>query len=124
MTPPEWDEDDRLLEELRRAAARAGKPTPTMITAGYAAYSWATVDAELAVLTHDSMAEQPADVRSAPSEGRALVFEGVQLSVELEQNANGLVGQLVPPSAGQVTLLRPDGEPAHADVDEMGCFTF
>jgi hypothetical protein len=124
MTPPGWDEDDRLLEELRRAVARAGKPTPTMIAAGYAAYSWATVDAELAALTHDSMTEQPTLVRGAPSEGRALVFEGAQQSVELEQNADGLVGQLVPPGTGQVTLLGPDGELAHADVDEMGCFTF
>ena len=46
MTSQGWDEDD-LLEQLRRAVRQAGTPTPTMIAAGQAAYSWRTVDAEL-----------------------------------------------------------------------------
>jgi hypothetical protein len=119
-----WDDDDQLLDHLRAAARQAGAPTPTMIAAGQAAFSWRTVDAELAALTHDSAAQDPALVRSTATAPRTVVFEGAQLSVELEQFEEGLVGQLIPPTPGEVALLGPEGELAHATVDELGCFSF
>jgi hypothetical protein len=45
MTAPRWDDDDRLLDELRAALRQAGPPTPTMTAAGHAAFSWGSVDA-------------------------------------------------------------------------------
>jgi hypothetical protein len=119
-----WDEDNILLEELRTAIRQGGAPTPTMTAAGYAAYSWASVDAELAALTHDSLVDEAVGVRGASSGPRDLIFEGTQVSVELEQDPNCLVGQLVPPTTGEVSLLRPNGELAHTDVDELGRFRF
>jgi hypothetical protein len=52
------------------------------------------------------------------------VFEGRALAVELERDAERLVGQLVPATPGQVTLLGPDGELGRCDVDEWGRFRF
>jgi hypothetical protein len=124
MTASGWDQDDDLLEELRTAVRQAGSPTPAMIAAGQAALSWATVDAELAALTHDSLLEEAVGVRGASSSTRDLVFEGTEMSVELEQNPDCLIGQLVPPATGEVTLLHPGGEVARTDVDEFGRFRF
>jgi hypothetical protein len=124
MATSPWDEDDELLEELRAAVRQAGTPTPAMVAAGAASSSWATVDADLAALTHDSLVDRVAGVHGTTTGPRDLVFEGRQLSVEVEQEPHSLLGQLVPPSPGQVTLLGPDGELARTDADELGRFRF
>jgi len=95
-----------------------------MIAAAQAAYFWRTVDAELAALTHDSLTDTSTLVRGGSAAPRTLVFESESMSVELEQTEEGLVGQLVPPSHGEVTLQGPDGELGHATIDELGCFCF
>jgi hypothetical protein len=124
VTSQGWDEDD-LLEQLRTAVRQAGAPTPTMIAAGQAAFSWRTIDAELVALTHDSLADESVLVRSSDAAPRSLVFEGRERSVELDETEDGLVGQLVPPTSGEVALLSPGGEEiAHAAIDELGCFCF
>jgi hypothetical protein len=94
-----------------------------MTTAGQAAFSWRSVDAELALLSEESAAAESAMVRGAPTGSRTLEFQGTRLSVELEETDAGLVGQLVPPTSGQVTLLGPGGELGQAAADELGCFT-
>jgi hypothetical protein len=124
MTAPGPGEDDDLLDELRAALHRAGTPTAAMAAAGPAAFSWRTVDAELAALTHDSLVDEPVGVRGASSGPRDLVFEAGERSVELERDQDCLVGQLVPAAPGQVALLRPDGELDRTDVDEWGRFRF
>jgi hypothetical protein len=124
VTASGWEEDDALLDELRAAVRQAGEPTPAMIAAGRAAISWATVDAELAVLTRDSWVDDAVGVRGASSAPRELVFETKQLSVEIEQEPDCLVGQLVPPSDGEVVLLTPGGELARVEADELGRFRF
>jgi len=116
-------DDDRLLEDLRAALQQAGEPTPTMAAAAEAAFSWRTIDAELAVLSEDSAAADPALVRGAPAGPRTLEFQGTHLSVEFEETETGLVGQLVPPTPGRITLLGPGGELGRASADELGCFT-
>jgi len=116
--------DDALLAELAEATRRAGEPTATMAAAAEAAYSWRTVDAELAALTYDSMADEAVLVRDAGTASRQLVFEGEGLAVELELSPAGLVGQLVPPSAGTVTLFSPTGVVAAVEADALGLFRF
>lgn len=118
------ESDDELLAGLAEAARHAGEPTSRMVTAGEAAFSWRTIDAELAQLTYDSMADEAALVRDAGTASRQLVFEGAGLAVELEHTSNGLVGQLVPATTGNVTLLGPAGEVASVQTDELGCFCF
>lgn len=116
--------DDALLAALADATRQAGEPTGTMAAAAEAAFSWRTIDAELAALTYDSMADEAALVRDAGTTSRQLVFEGEALGVELEHTPDGLVGQLVPPASGSVTLLGPAGELASAEADELGLFRF
>jgi hypothetical protein len=116
--------DDELLAELADARQRAGEPTGTMAAAAEAAYSWRTIDAELAALTYDSMADEAALVRDAGTTTRQLVFEGEGLAVELEHTTDSLVGQLVPPARGTVTLLRPTGELTTVEADALGLFRF
>jgi hypothetical protein len=124
VTPQGWDEDD-LLEQLGAALRYAGTPTPAMIAAGQAAFSWRTVDAELVALTHDSLADEALLVRSSEAAPRSLLFEGGQLSVELDKSDDGLVGQLLPPTLGEAALLGPDGKELEtAAIDELGCFCF
>jgi hypothetical protein len=122
MTASERDDDDRLLDELRAALRQAGSPTPTMIAAGRAAFSWGSIDAELAALTHDSLRDELTGVRGPAAPPRTLVFSGAEVSVELELTGSGLAGQLVPPTAGEITLWGPDAELAAASADELGCF--
>jgi hypothetical protein len=124
MTTPGPDEDQRLLQDLRAAVRWAGGPTPRMRAAAAAAYSWRTVDAELAALTQDSLTDEPSLVRGGAAGPRTLVFEGASTTVELEQTEEGLVGQLDPPTGGGVTLEGPSGELGHAEADELGCFRF
>ena len=116
--------DDELLADLAEARRRAGDPTGTMAAAADAAYSWRTIDAELAALTYDSMADEAALVRDAGTASRQLVFEGEGLAVELEHTPEGLVGQLVPPSPGTVMLFGPGGELATVQADALGLFRF
>jgi hypothetical protein len=110
------------LDELRTAIRQAGSPTPTMIAAGHAAFSWRTIDAELAALTHDSLQDEMAAVRGPAAPTRTLIFTAAELSVELEQTATSLIGQLIPPTSGEVVLSGPGGEIATATADELGCF--
>jgi len=117
-------EDAARLEGRRAGVRAAGTPTGARAAAPRAAFSWRTVDAELAALTHDSLVDEPVGVRGASSGPRDLVFEGRELSVELERDEDCLVGQLVPATPGEVTLLRPEGEVDRTDVDEWGRFRF
>jgi len=127
MATSRWDEDDDLLEELRSALRSAGAPTAAMREAGSAAYSWLTVDAELAVLTYDSLVDHADGVRGS-SGPRDLVFEGERMSVEVEHDPACLVGQTVPPGTGEAALIGPGPDPgevlAQSVVDELGRFRF
>lgn len=114
--------DEELLAALGEATRQAGEPTPTMAAAAEAAYAWRTVDAELAALTYDSLADEAALVRDAGAATRQLVFEGETLGVELEHGPEGLVGQLVPPGPGVVTVLGPAGELSRVEADDLGLF--
>ncbi len=124
MAVPGPGEDEDLLDELRAAVRGAGTPTAAMADAARAAFSWRTVDAELAALTSDSLVDEPAGVRGGSAGPRDLVFEGRASSVEVACDEDCLVGQLVPAGPGQVSLLRPDGEVDRTDVDEFGRFRF
>lgn len=115
--------DDELLAELAEALRSAGTPTETMRAAADAAYSWRTIDAELAALTYDSLEDEAVLVRTEHSP-RSLTFEGAGISVEVEHTAEGLVGQLVPPVRGRVTLWAPSGELDETSTDALGCFSF
>ena len=119
------DSDDELLAELRALAARHDPVPPEAVAAARSAIAWRTMDAELAELTED-VAFDPrlAGVRGS-GEPSLLTFESPHLTVEVEvlETATGrrLLGQLVPPSPGQVEV-RHGGGTTWVDADEVGRF--
>jgi hypothetical protein len=122
---PEWT-DDELLQELR-SALQEEPVAESVIRAAQAAFTWRTVDAELELLSLDARDELAAGalVRGGePGAQRGFAFHGERLSVEIEVDGAGIVGQLTPPQPGQVTLVTAEGPQATAQADEIGCFTF
>ena len=91
------------------------------------AFAWRTVDADLILLELDSVPPRllVPQVRAGGSAApRTLAFHGEQLSVEIEIDEAGIVGQLTPPRPGRVTLLTTAGPEASTQADEVGCFAF
>jgi hypothetical protein len=125
MSSPTWS-DDELLRELG-AALREPPVDEGVIRAAQAAFTWRTVDADLELLVLDAASGVAAGalVRSSgPGEPRILAFHGERLSVEIEIDDAGIVGQLTPPRPGQVTLMTADGPQVTAQADDIGCFAF
>ncbi|HXJ28551.1 MAG TPA: hypothetical protein VNH17_22755 [Streptosporangiaceae bacterium] len=125
MSSLRWTDED-LLRELG-GALREAPADGRIITAAEAAFSWRTADEELELLLLEpeaSLGALAGAVRGAgPAAPRTLTFRGEQLSVEIEIDDNGIVGQLIPPQPGQVRLVTSDGPQAAAQADEVGCFT-
>ena len=124
MCSPEWT-DDELLQELR-SALQEEPVAESVIRAAQAAFTWRTVDAELELLSLDAGDELAADalVRGGTGAQGSFAFHGERLSVEIEIDGAGIVGQVTPPQPGQVTLVSAEGPQATAQADEVGCFTF
>lgn len=124
LSSPRWT-DDELLRELR-AALQEPPVDEKLIRAAQAAFTWRTVDAELEILSLEAelTASDTALVRDAGQGApRVFTFHGERLSVEIEIDDVGIVGQLTPPGPARVTLVTPDGPQAAADADEVGCFS-
>ena len=125
MSSPTWN-DDELLRELR-AALQESPVDESVIRAAQAAFTWRTVDDDLELLSLDAGFGLTADalVRGGGAGGpRTLAFHGERLSVEIEIDEAGIVGQLTPPRPGQVTLVTADGPQATTQADDIGCFIF
>jgi hypothetical protein len=116
--------DDELLELLGRAL-RAADPVPDQVLHGArAAWTWRTIDQELAELVFDSAAELTG-VRSEDT-ARQLTFRapGVEIEVMVVDEASRrVVGQLVPPGVFTVRLHDGDTE-REATSDRLGRFSF
>jgi len=127
MSAQRWADDDRLLMDLADALASPGTVSERVVESARAAWTWRSIDAELelATLMHGSAGDSAEAmlVRDSSADApRTIVFEAEALSVEFEVTAAGLVGQLIPPQSGQITLTTPAGEQAEATADEAGCF--
>lgn len=124
----ESDVSAALAEEsLRARIADSGRRAFRAHRAMLAAR--ADLDLELALLrlVHDSSSDtEPAGVRDRTGgTSRTLVFEGADLSVELEVHpGGGIEGQLFPPQPGRVVLRQPEAAVATVTTDEVGCFRF
>jgi len=118
---------DPLLLALRAAADQLDPVPPALKGAAKASLSWQTVDAELAELTFDSLADEAARALVRGGQGaRLLSFETPDLGVELEVVTVGtrrrLAGQLDPPQPAEVKLRHARGTDS-VDTDELGRFT-
>jgi hypothetical protein len=72
-----------------------------------AAYTFRTIDAELAQLTFDSLAEGASAVRGADGP-RVLTFSTAAAEIEVEISDGRLVGQLMPARAATVEIRGRD----------------
>jgi hypothetical protein len=116
--------DDELQELLGRAL-RAAEPVPDKVVSGArAAWTWRTIDEELAELVFDSATELTG-VRSEDT-ARQLTFRapGVEIEVMVvDDGARRIVGQLIPPSECTVQLTTEDAV-QDSRTDRLGRFTF
>jgi hypothetical protein len=115
------DEDSALEDQLRRAADLLDPVPPSALQAALAAFTYRTVDAELAELTFDSLAE------SAPVRGgeqpRFLTFRTGSRTIEIEITGppRRIVGRLSPPEPAGVEIRHPAGTSA-VTADALGRF--
>ncbi|MGW6130027.1 hypothetical protein ACWFNE_08375 [Cellulomonas sp. NPDC055163] len=123
MTQPRWTDDDELLADLRDALGAGAPVDDRTLDAGRAAWTWRTVDAELATLSYDSLLDDRVLVRGPVSAPRSLVFDAPALTIEVEVTAGRVVGQLVPPGPGAVVLETESAQEAPVATDDAGCFT-
>src|SRR5262249_53287072 len=98
------------------------------VEAAKAAYTWHTVDAELAALTYDSAAQPAgrpghlAGVRAESAPLRALTFTTSRLRIQIEVTGDALHGQIIPEEPAEIEV-RPRSDRCPLEADEVGCFT-
>jgi hypothetical protein len=116
--------DEVLLAALREAVEAAQAVPPDFMAAARDAYTWHSIEAELARLAYDcSLEAEPAmGLRSESASIRALSFVSARLSIEVEITSGSLLGQLIPARPGTVEVHQPDGGMVTVPVDEAGCF--
>jgi DNA-directed RNA polymerase specialized sigma24 family protein len=119
---------DEVLAELREACTLVDPPPATVVATGRAAYSWRTVDAELAAVAHDSLLDDDVLVLRGRDEVRTLSFRGGGLRVEIEVSGIGdsrsIVGQLSPASSAAVVVRGAEADVAHVEADDLGRFLY
>ena len=89
-------EEEAAVSDRRRAAARA-------------AFTWRTVDAELAELLHDSALDAGAAVRSGSDGPRMLSFRRAAVTLEVEIDGDAVLGEVIDEYEG-------DAAPRHRDA--------
>ncbi len=121
------EHDETALEEdLRRAVARFDPVPAGLLVAAAEAFTWRTIDAELAGLVFDSLVDSDAaSLVRGPAERRLLSFQAAGLSIDLEvtsmTSGRGLVGQLAPARQANVEIRVADSVVA-TEADELGRF--
>jgi hypothetical protein len=119
-----WEDDHDLLAALHQAIKARSQLPPEIIEAARNAYTWHTIDAELAEIVLDSGREPQAVAgnRSESASIRTLTFTSPHLTIEAEVTENSLIGQVIPPREGTMQVQTSDGATITARVDEIGCF--
>lgn len=132
----EWDDlskldDDALMALLGEAVAEADAVPDARREAARAAFTWRSVDDELAELLHDSALDAGAAVRSSAGGPRSLAFGRSGLTLEVEVDGDQVLGEVIATGAAasaeglaSVTLQRPDTPDVTTTVDAAGFFRF
>ena len=118
------DEDERLLRELGEALRAVEGDVDRVAALGRGSFTWRTLDTDLllASLTFDSQLTPERANTRAEDGVRTLVFTTQLRSVEVEVLPDRLVGQFVPPAAGDVRIEGDGGVLAEVEVDDLGFF--
>lgn len=113
-------DDDELLARLRGLAA-VNDPVPAaVLTAAKGAFALRTLDDELADLLFDSLLDE-ALVGIRGSASRQLTFGVRDMTIDLDVDDDGLVGQVSPSGPTVVELEMLDGS-VTGEVDDLGRF--
>lgn len=126
MTSQWWNDDDQLLAALDEALREAREVPEDFVRAGKAAFTWHSIDAELAALTYDSATEQPGQLvvtRADRATLRDITFASAVLKIHLRVTETALHGQVVPPGESVVELHTRNGPAAAYPTDEDGWFS-
>lgn len=127
MTDPNELTDDELMAELAAAVQEEAAVSDRRRNAARMAFTWRTVDAELAELLHDSALDAGAAVRSSGGAPRTLTFVRGAITLEIEVDGDALLGEVVDDSSdgpATVTLQRPDADDRSVEADPSGFFRF
>jgi hypothetical protein len=129
----DWNEmdDEQLIAELGAAVAEESAVSDRRRAAARAAFTWRSVDTELAELLHDSALDAGAAVRSSGSASgapRTLTFARGAVTLEIEVDGDTLLGEVLDEDPGSgpasVTLQRPDADDRSTEADASGFFRF
>lgn len=123
MTSQSRDEDEEILRDIKDAVRRVGRVPDSVLDAGRTAFTRriAHPGAALASVGYDSLLDDSAQLR-APGSPRVVTFETDSLSIEVTITDEQLLGQLIPPAAGRIAMLRVEGVAQDGAADEMGRF--
>jgi hypothetical protein len=118
-------DDDALLAALGEALAAARRPDQERLIAdAQEAFSFLSIQDELAALTFDSLWEDKLESATRSlADVRTLVFDSAELSLEIEISGDGFVGQVTPPTPALIEVERPDGSRTEIETDALGSFT-
>lgn len=120
-------QDETLLRRLREVARTHAQVIPAQsVAAARAAFTWRTVDDELARLGYDSALES-AELAGVRGTGpRLLTFEAPGVAIDLELSSGATGAQLQGQATGNVARLeiqRPDGAGNQpVEIDDTGSF--
>jgi hypothetical protein len=117
-------DDDALIALLRDTLDVIDAPPESAVTAARSAYTWRTVDAELATLISDAATPQAAGARSF-SPNRVLSFSSgdtmIVLEIAKERRVRRVLGQVLDATPATVEVRHSGGSVA-VDTDEWGRF--
>jgi len=116
--------DDELIGLLSETLDAIDTPPTTLINAARGAYTWRTVDTEIAALAADTTMALPAGTRSSTS-ARVLTFNSgdttIVLEIAKEHQVRRVLGQVLDAARATVEVRHNNGSVA-ADTDEWGRF--
>jgi len=124
-------DDEGLLAVVREMLSRSEAAPDWSAELAKGSYDLRAVDAELAVLTSDSLSSDSAPGRSGTRSGataRMAVFDTADLSVEIEiepgERAGSwrLIGQLNPAAPARIKIRRQQAESFWVEADRLGRF--
>jgi hypothetical protein len=121
-----YEPDDELEAELRRLAADREPVPADLVQAALDAFGWRDIDAELAELVYDSLADaNAASLVRGPADQRLVSFAvgGIIIDVEVTSAGPGrsVMGQIAPPQRATVDIRGPQ-DTVTVETDELGRF--
>ena len=120
------ESDDKLEAELRRLAADKEPVPAELVQAAVDAFGWRDIDAELAELVYDSLADddETSLVRGTPGQ-RLVSFAIGRMTIDVEVTGTGprrtVMGQIAPPQRATVDIRYPQ-DTVTVEADELGRF--